>query len=480
MGRFLAILLAILALGPGCRSRSPNPDSHSSSDLTLATVVPIGDVKPFSSRQGIGANLVELLYRPLFRFSKGGVIEPDLVRSFEWKDDGKILRVVLDEGQVGNVQYTLDYVRKLPIPEFAEGFKNLKSIEKVSGTEIVFHLEKFDRIFPFLLSQVPILSANTNETTGDFAIESQQEDQVVLRRKVLSSGGVNRIIVKQISSPRRVIREFVAGNVDLSFLTDEAADEILSDIKDLGFGELESSFLYFVLVNRRKPDLDAMNWADIGSAINRGDMIEQLGMKGLEEATVPVKPGSPWATQDAAVLQEKGRAAIAAGGTRPLSLTFLNTQSTESRIALLMKRHLEEMGIAISLNQLAPQDFGKQILGAKDFDLVLLPYAMKDALSSNYLVFHSAQGEGGSNLTRYSNKEVDSRLEEARYAYDDATAKRAFSQAMEAMRKDPPGIFLFWLKSPILYRKSCSGFKFNSNEFFSSLKDVRCEPSAVN
>lgn len=477
MGRIISILAVILAFATACRPPQDGSSSRASSDLTLATVVPIGEVKPFSSRQGVGANLVELLYRPLFRFSKGGVIEPELVQSFEWKDGGKDLRITLEAGQVDNVQYTLDYVRKLPIPEFKEGLKNLKSIERVSDTELVFHLEEFDRIFPFLLSQIPILSKTSGETTGDFKIESQKEEEVVLSRKVPSSSGVNRIIVKQISSPRRVIREFVAGNVDLSFLTDEAAAEVLSDIKDLGFGELESSFLYFVLVNRRRDDLDKLRWADIGANLDRADMIKQLEMKGLVEASVPVKPGSLWSSVNFPVPTKN---AIAVGNLRTLSLSFLNTQSTESRIALLLKRHLEEMGIPISLNHLNPQEFGQRILQSKDFDLVLLPYAMKDALSSIYLVFHSAEEEGSVNLTGYSNKQVDRRLEEARNAYDDVAARQAFSSAMEEMMKDPPGIFLFWLKTPILYRKSCSGFKFNTNDFFSSLKDVRCEPSAVN
>jgi MarR-like DNA-binding transcriptional regulator SgrR of sgrS sRNA len=270
----------------------------------------------------------------------------------------------------------------------------------------------------------------------------------------------------------------VAGNVDMSFLTDDKTGLTLQELPNLGFGELKSTFLYFALVNRSREDLGNFPWKQLSGRLNRDEMIRQLETTGLEAAVAPVHPEDPWFALDSVLGSNEGSKAISA--KRRLSLYYLDLQPIVGRIALLLKRNVSEAGVELDVQQLPPEEFRKKILIEKDFDLVLLPYAIKDALSSNYFVFHSAEGAGSVNLSGYRNLEVDKYLEEARYESDNARAKASFSKAVSAMMEDPPGIFLFWLKTPILYRKSCTGFKFNTNEFFSSLKDVRCEPSAVN
>ena len=476
--KFQILLAASFLLLSGCgesrRAQAP------SGDLTLATTIPIGDVVPFSSRVGLGANLIDLLHQPLIHLSNQGGVVPGLAKKAGWEGDGTRLRVLLDEHLTEDVQYTFDYLKKLPIPEFTEGLKNLERLEKSGPGEIVFHLKRFDRVFPFILSQIPILSSDSKKTSGDFLIAAQKEGEVVLERKIPSASLVNRIVVRQIPSSRRIVRETVAGSVDMSFLTDDKTGLTLQDLPNLNFGELKSSFLYFALVNRNNPDLAKVPWKEITGRIDRDDMIRQLETTGLEAATAPVQREATWSVGIPSFPKSSSERPTIAPGQRRLALFYLDLQPIVGRIALLLKRHASEVGIEFDVKQLSPAEFQKRILVEKDFDLVLLPYAIKDPLSSNYFMFHSAEGNGIVNLSGYKNLEVDKHLEVARYEYDETKAKAAFQSAIAAMVEDPPGIFLFWLKTPILYRKSCTGFKFNTNEFFSSLKDVRCEPSAVN
>ncbi|HKY62978.1 MAG TPA: hypothetical protein VJR29_06140 [bacterium] len=445
--------------------------------------MPIGEVEPFSSRQGIGAMLVELLYRPLLRFSEDGQLKTDMAEKVWWEEQDKSFHVKLSPENAENVKFTLEHLQKLGIPEFKEGLKNLVSFDIKAPGELVFRLKEYDRIFPFMLSRIPILSKDPAQTTGDFVIESKKDDSIVLQRKVPSPTSVNRIVVRQIPSARRVLREFATGSVDITFLTDEGDSKVLSDLPQFAFGELESAFLYLVLINRENSSIRRMPWSEISKNLHRDRMISELGAKGLSPAYIPVRKVDRWG---AGLMAPAGQPSeiepfkVMSVPKAAIELSLLNTQAMDARIALLLKRHLEEMGIPISLNYLEPQNFGEKILKAKDFDLVLLPFAIRDALTSNYFVFHTAEGAGSVNLSGYSSPEVDKFLEAARYQYDDERAKEDFSKAIAEMLKDPPGIFLFWLKTPLLYRKSCTGFKFNTNEFFSSLKDVRCEPSAAN
>lgn len=479
-----AWLIASLILLSGCNDRARvRPPSAT---LTLAATIPIGSIAPFSSRAGLGANLIELLYRPLIHLSSGdGRILPELAKVANWEVGETRFKILVSEEVVPDVEYTFEYLKTLPVPEFKEGLKNLEKLERTQRPgELVFHLRRFDRMFPFLLSQIPILSSDSKKTTGDFIIASQKEDEVVLHRKTHSPNLVNQIIIRQIPSSRRIVRETVAGNVDMSFLTDDKTGLTLQELPNLGFGELKSTFLYFALINRNRRDLANIPWKQLSSRLNREEMIRQLETTGLEPAAVPIHPEDPWFVDrkisDSSSSSSSGPGAEVDGSKRRLSLYYLELQPIVGRIALLLKRNVAEAGVELDVRQLSPEEFGKKILMEKDFDLVLLPYAIKNSLSSNYFVFHSAEGPGSVNLAGYHNLEVDKHLEDARYESNNEKAKAAFGSAVSAMIEDPPGIFLFWLKTPILYRKSCTGFKFNTNEFFSSLKDVRCEPSAVN
>jgi ABC-type transport system substrate-binding protein len=464
---------------------TPSPSRHlPSSAFTIATMVPIGDIQPFSSRLGMGASLVDLLYPPLFQISADGSIQPRTAQKISWEENGSLLRVVLAKNTAEQVKYSFETVKTLPGGDFSESLKNLDTINILSPNEIVFKLKKFDRSFPVLLSQLPIIPKPGEEAAGEFFIQSQTLDEVVLKRRIGSADKVNLIRIKVIPSPRRAMREFVAGNVDMMFLTNEGDYKVLADLPELELGELKSRMIYLVLANRKIADLN-IPWSKVNHMIDRKAISEEFGPGRIEEADLPIPNEDPWLNKMISHNFEgsknnPGSEKFNETGIVKRELSFLGKQTNDRLMARLLKRRFEEIGIELTLNDLSPSDFEKQILEKKDFDLVLLNYNIKDILMSNYFAFHSPDFPQSLNLSGYSNLKVDRYLEEARYTEDDQKAKAAFAKAMEAMADDPPGLFLFWLKTPIVYRKSCSGFNFNSNEFFSSLKDVRCEPSAAN
>lgn len=456
-------------------------DYSPSKNLIVATVIPIGEIKPFSSRLGIGASLIDLLYRPLFRLSGDGKFLPDLARKLEWDEPHSSFRVVLSEEKADDVLFTFKVAKESKSGDFSESLKNLQMVEKVNPKEVRFALAKFDRGFQTLLTQLPIISSLDQQPTGDFLISSQKPEEVELVRKNPSKDLTNKIIIKQIPSPRRAVRELVAGNVDIAFFPDEGDFKVLYDIQGIKVGELKSRMLYVVLqnfLNNKK----ILPWKIINQRLDRISIANQLGESAHIPTFLPVLKDDPWllagevddnAPINGNLLQEFFSKEV-------FQLTFLGRQSRQIRLSRILKRHFEDLGIRLKLNELSQEEFFKKVIVEKDFDLVLIPYTIKDTLMSNYLIFRSVEGDQSLNLSGYSNSKVDKYFEIARHTRPDDEAKIAFSKAMQALKEDPPGLFLFWLKTPIVYRQSCTGFKFSSNEFFSSLKDVRCEPSAAN
>jgi ABC-type oligopeptide transport system substrate-binding subunit len=399
-----------------------------------------------------------------------------------WDEKEKTLKVTLFEDRAEDVAHTFQLVQKLQVREFVEGFKNLEKLEKISPREVHFRLRKYDRLFSFLLTRLPIVAADPERATGDFTIDREAADEVVLRRKKISPNLVNRIVVRQILSPRRVIRELVAGHVDLSFMADIRNPDVLKDLEELEFGVLKSRRIYLVLDNWKRNRKNPIPWKLLSQKIDRSSIVSQLSSVDLETADLPASKEDYWAGALPESIPANGaaRAHSSLKMSEDYELSFLAIQDLDFRLAFLLKRHLEEMGIRLKLDSLSPQQMVQKVLSSATYDLVLLSLLFQDTMISNYFIFHTPSGSESANLSSYSNPKVDYHLEEARYSVRDGEAKAAFAKAMRLMHEDPPGLFLFWLNSPIVYRKSCSGFKLNTVEFYSSLKDVRCEPSAVN
>lgn len=451
-----------------------------SKDLVVGTVIPIGEVSPFSSRVGIGASLVELIYSPLLRLSEDGKFLPQLASEFKWDEGNSEIAIDLNADLASDVVYTFEKFKELKSEDILEAQRELAEIEIISPRKIKFKMRRFDRAFLVLLTQLPIVSRDPERSTGAFGIGAQSETEVILKRKQYSPTLVNSIVIRQMPSAKRALRELVAGNVDMLFLADEGEFGVLADLNEIAFGVLKSRMIYLLLENRHRIKSGEIPWKMIDAKLKRDELLDQLNERGLVGASNPVPKQDKWIGELGAGLQTEAEPERSFGGGKKLSLSFLGKQGKERKIARLIKRKFEEIGNQLELKEYDFQGFIGEIYKKRNFDLVLMPYSIKDTLVSNYLLFHTPSSQENFNISNYSNSEVDSFFEEARYSVDENKAKQALRSGVESLLQDPPGLFLFWLEIPIVYRKACSGFQLNSAELFSSLKDVRCEPSGQN
>ncbi len=452
-----------------------------SEELRVGAGIPIGDLDPSSSSAGIGSNLMELVHPVIFRLSETGGIVPDFAKEIFWDSTKGKLRVVLNSDHADELIKAIKRIQALTGGHFQEGMRHLSSIEKKSSKEVIFHLEKPDRAFLFLFSILPIEAGSPKDSNiGPFELESNLPQELVLRRKVHSPDKVNRIRIKVIPSPRRAIRELVAGNIDLLIFASHGDYQVLDDLTELQVAELSTRMLYQVVQNRSSSkNHDDANLGKLNKIIDRDSLIKSLNPKEFTAAYHTIPPGDPL------YKLKLNTASSDVSGERSIeqlnkTLSFLGFQSKDRSVARLLKRRMEELNIQLELRSMTPQEFESEIYLKKNFDWVLLPINIKDSLVTNYLAYHSPEGANSLNFSGYRNPDFDQLIEKARYAKDDFQAKTAFGQAIEKLVEQPPGLFLFWVKTPIVYRKSCSGFKLNAAEFFSSLKDVRCEPYAQN
>jgi len=450
--------------------------SQRSKDLVIATGIPIGDLSPYSSKAGIGSNLVELVYPTLFRMTGKMEISPELASQVVIRAGEKDVFVTLKSDSAESVKASVLKAKDSPGGHFQEGLKNLASVEVISPHELVFHLKIFDRAFLYLLSILPIQNfEDKSAPLGSFSLESIDKEQLLLKRIHDDSQKVNVISVRSIASPRRAIRELVAGNIDFLLSADQGDYKFLSDLEEFKVDEVSTGLLYALLENRDKYEgKSSLDWVEINRKIDRFDLLKNLGSGDLEPVGVPI-PGVLISKSDTSFKNNK-ESGLPKNEASNRTLTFLGHLTRDRQLARIMKRKFEDLGIQLTLKSLSPQEFEKEVFVDRKFDLVLFAINIKNPLMTHYLAFHSPEGSNSLNFWGYRNTKFDQLIESSRYEEDSFNADSYLQQAMQVLLEDPPGLFLFWVKTPVVYRKTCSGFDLNGNAFFSSLKDVRCAP----
>ncbi len=439
----------------------------------IATGYPLGDLDPFSTT-GLGASLIELIHPSLFQFSKKRELIPQLVEQYQWNPEKTLLRVKLKGPWAQEVKNSFERAKGPQRGPLANLLENLHEVRLDSSSEVTFFLKRFDRAFTLALSQLPIVMEGKEQSPlGAFRLQSHVSDQVVLERVEKSDKEVNRIVLKSIPNPRRALRDLVAGEVDLIFFMPTADFEVLEDIQEVSQGQFETRILYFLLENRKNNSV-LFPWKSLNANYDRGRFLREQKIREWTPALLPLPEAEKNAVLSSMPVLQKDEVPFHSPSSRTLS--FLNLNPRDPQLARQLKRDFQEWGVDLKLNPLSPADFQQAIFQRRDFDWVLMPVNIKDVLLTLYLIFHSSGKVDGLNVSGYHHPGFDQAMEEARFSPDDAQSKQAFSRALQVLMEDPPGLFLYWMNSPVVYQNRCVGFHSNSNEFFSSLKEVRCEP----
>lgn len=475
----LSILILALCLGCSYKAEKLLP----SKPLVIAVSIPLGEIGPYTY-EGLAANLSDLVYQLLLYYQPNGELSFDyaLAKALQWNDDKTKLKVSLKAPLAESVVESFHKLRQKDLEKFGpffQGLKNLEAVRALSPTVVEFQLARFDRTFLYALPLIRVVDPNEADgASGPFRLLKQDENEIVLERKVFSPTKVNQIIARRVDSPRRSLRELVAGNVDIVALINQGDYEVLDNLEELELNVVNIELLYMLIENqaRHKSPL----WKQANQLFPREEFIEIHGYKNLRVGrdSIPKNQRAKHGIQEDWV--SKGAVGDFKPSPKERKLSFRTTNTMDLLLAKYVQRTLQNWGMNIVLNPVTPPEYHREVYQERSFDLSLIMIRMSQVLMTHYIYFHSNGIGGGQNYASYSNPLLDKLLDKARYALDDDEAKENFKLAMKYFWEDPPGIFLYWLQVPLLYRKSCSGFEPESHIFFLSLENARCEPSVEN
>ncbi|MDR3320047.1 MAG: peptide-binding protein [Desulfovibrio sp.] len=199
----------------------------------------------------------------------------------------------------------------------------------------------------------------------------------------------------------------------------------------------------------------------VSLAINREDIVRGVMLGQGVTAFGPFKPGS-WAYHprltpvrhdmaaarvllaDAGFRDENGDGILEKDGN-PFSFTILTNQGNEQRIltAVVIQHELAAIGINVRIRTVEWAAFIREFVHKGRYDAIILGWTIPQD-PDIYPIWHSSGArEGGLNITRYHNSEVDELLEKARATPDQDKRAELYYRVQEILAEEQPYCFLF-------------------------------------
>lgn len=451
----LSTLVGGFALIGGCTRRPPPPTG--SHILRLGTAQTVETLNVLSAM---------LSAEPLLVLDWHGRAAPRLASKWQWLEDGRALSVELRPGvqfhdgtPVTATAVAAIFRKNIPSDQ-SEGFRYLTSIETSSDElTLTFHLSRPDSFLVDAIAGALVVDEDHPKVrTGPFKIISREPALLAEKNANYYRGtpGIDGVEVTLFDTQRAVFAAMMRGEVDLVPEVNPESVEFLEGASQFETFASIRPFYIPLVFNVRHPILKNVEVRRaIVQAIDREEIVRQAMRGHARTADDPVWP-EHWAYNIAA----KGyaydpaaaRARLDSAGfpvrpsTNPdtmasrfqLNCLFYNKDFQFERIAVLLQRQLEEVGVDLVLTAVDQRTLTKRA-GTGDFDSYVFQLTSGKSFDWTYRFWHS---EGGLQSTGY--RGADAALNELRHSYMDADVRIAMANLRQRFYEDVPAAFLAW------------------------------------
>jgi peptide/nickel transport system substrate-binding protein len=490
---------AFLALAVGC-GRSL-PDYRNISDAAQvadggirveASAAEASTLNPILASDSASADLCGLVFNGLVRYNQKLVLEGDLARSWEVKDQGKTIVFHLRPGVLwqdgapftsADAKFTVDCVLdpKVASP-LKSGFDLVQSMATPDPLTLVVRYKK-----PFtpaleawslgLLPRHLLLGKDINTDpfnrrpvgTGPYRFKEWKDKQYVEfeANPAYYEGPVHiaRVLVKFVPESATQLLELKTAGIDGmtlqpdQYLHQTGGDAFERLARKFRFPGLnEYTYLGFNL--DRPPFNDLAVRRALSYAIDRQELIAgtMLGLakpcsgpySPLMQAYDPQVQPMPYDLTQAARLLDLdgwklGADGVRSKGGKPLAFTILTNKGNDPREkgVLILQQQFAKLGVQAQVQVIEWSSFLSNYIDKRNFDAVLMGWQLS-LDPDQYAVWHSSQtGPGELNFIGFKDAETDRLLEQGRMTFDPAkriALYRAFHRRLAQLQ---PVAFLY-------------------------------------
>ena len=380
----------------------------------------------------------------LINFSEDGRPRPSLAESWTVAPDRLSLSIRLranakfHDGSPVNAKTVAEILRSTLPRWMGPAFEDVREIVATSENEIRIALR---RPAPFLIEALdsPIRKPD-GSGTGPFKSKDSGTSELVANESYyLGNPAIDKIVLQRYPSVRAAWAELLRHHIDMLYEVGADALESLTGATDVSVFTFVRRYQLLLVFNRNLPMFREAGVARaFNLAVNRPEMIaDGLNGHGLESSGLlwpnywALQPGPSAFSFDPRQASET---------LRPRKLKFVCLVPVElERVALVLKRQLEAVGVEMNLRELSLENLDKVLLEGK-FDAILTDLVSGPSLFRVYQVWHSKGVLRGT----LGNDQLDAALDRIRFSASDDDYQAAVGDLQETVSQDPPAVFLAW------------------------------------
>jgi peptide/nickel transport system substrate-binding protein len=288
--------------------------------------------------------------------------------------------------------------------------------------------------------------------TGPFVyVEYKTGDHVLVRRNPEYYGGsplLSEILFKIVPDENTALVALMTGDIDSTGIP--AKD--YRPMKGIALYKYDALLYTYLGFNLKSPKFkDVRVRQALSYAVNRKQLINLIFKGYASPAYSPSAPVS-WAYSDdvSKYGQDtvKAKQLLKEASAEGLEFTLLVNHGNKDREkgAAILQQQFKHIGVKMNIRVLEWSSLLKVINSPndpKDFDAVLIGWSTGIDPDS-YSIWHSSQYPRGLNFIGYSNKRVDSLLEQGRTEIEKDVRKKIYAKMYKQITADAPYIFLWY------------------------------------
>ncbi len=482
MKYFLAVLLLIFtACGGGEKEMTQEQTT-----LKVALAYKPRSFDPHRHTDSATLAVTKQIYTNLFSLDENGDVVPELVESYEIKEDSSIVLKLKkgiffhngEEMKAEDVKRSLERNLEIPVSRvLVEAIENIElldeytlKINQSNSPSILLH-----NLAHSSTALVKEVEKNEQEIslvgTGAYKIKDWTLSEKVQLESFDKFYGkepeIKEIIFQTIPETSNRLIALETGEIDIAY--DISSNDIkginrnpkLKVINEVSLGS------DFITINTKKITDKRIRQA-IEYAIDKKSLVATIYEGYGNEADSILSPsvfGYSSNSNKREYSVEKSKSLLKEAGVENLKLgLWIYDEPSRQQMAQIIQANLKEVGIDVEINVLEVSSFLQYTgMGEHDMLIGLWYVSTGDADYGFYPLLHSSSAGPVGNRSFYSNLEVDKLLDRARKTTSVNERKENYRKVQEIIRDEVPLFPIAYKNYTIGLQKNIEGFIFNPN-----------------
>ena len=453
----------------------------SASTLNLSMSSSPSRLNPILANDSASSEISDWLFNGLFKYDKDGTPTVDLAKSYEFKTPTHlIIKLKEDVLWHDNVKFTSKDViftyEKIIDPKvfnsIKSNFQQVKSVKALDDytIEVIYSQAYFKALETWMVGILPyhilkdeenIMTSSFNKNpigTGSYKLKefkTAQDIELIANENYFEGKPkIDKILYKFLPDPNTSFLYLKQKNLDMGGLSPMQIDRQIDDTFKKNYTIIQKpSFAYTYLGFNLKDEKfkDIRIRQALSLAIDRQELVDILFFGYGQICNGPFLPNSFAFNDNVKTITqniEKAKALLKEAGydeNNPFTFELVTNTGNDIRIntAQILQYQLQKAGVIMKIRVMEWQAFLNTVVHPRNFETVLLGWALA-LMPDAYPLWHSSSDKlGGFNLVSYKNEKVDKLIEKGSETIDKNELGKIYKELFQIISDDLPYLFLY-------------------------------------